>query len=86
MSKAKLSQIAKTWLHEDDTSKGKKADKKKNNKIPEEQPRKKQTFTLKIDTIKRLWMHRAKTGKTISETLDELVIKYIPNWEIGEKI
>lgn len=69
MPKAKLSQMATTWLDEEKSLKGKKL---------KAQPKKKQTFSLEIETIKHLWGHRVKTGKTISRIIDELVFKYIP--------
>ena len=79
MSKAKLSQIKSTWVEESDVKKLGKVITIESNMITEEQQaRKQQTFTLKTEAIKRLWMHRAITGKTISETLDELVLKHIP--------
>ena len=82
MPKAKLSQIATTWVDEEDSSKKKELIKEKNTKKiikgQEDQPKKKQTFSLKLGTIKRLWTHRVKTSRTISETIDELVNKHIP--------
>ena len=81
MPKAKLSQIATTWVDEEDSSKKKELIKEKNTKKiikrREDQPKKKQTFSLKLGTIKRLWAHRVKTSRTISETIDELVNEYI---------
>jgi len=74
MPKAKLSQIAATWVDEEDNlkkdnpiqeKKPKKVDKK-----PPEPAKKKQTFSLKMTTIKRLWAHRVRTNKTISEIID----------------
>lgn len=72
MPKAKLSQVATTWVDEKNVSRGRKR------KEPKEPPKKKQTFSLKIETIKQLWMHRALTGRTISGTIDDLVFKHIP--------
>lgn len=75
MSKAKLSQIKETWVDEE-------VPPKKERTIKHEaQPKKQQTFNLQIDAISRLWMHRAKTGKTISATLNELVIKHVPKYD-----
>jgi hypothetical protein len=82
MPKAKLSQIAATWVDEEDNlkkdnpiqeKKPKKVDKK-----PPEPAKKKQTFSLKMTTIKRLWAHRVRTNKTISEIIDNLVNDHIP--------
>jgi len=78
MSKAKLSQIKNSWIDEDETKKQGRPKAVKTQEIGGDEPRKQQTFTLKVEAIKRLWMHRAITGKTISETLDDLVIKHIP--------
>lgn len=78
MPRAKLSQIATTWVDEEDSSKKQRANQARSNKEIGEQLKKKQTFSLKLDTIKRLWIHRVRTSRPISETIDELVIKYIP--------
>ena len=78
MPKAKLSQIATTWVEEKDTLKGRRMDKIGSNKNLKAQLKKKQTFNLKLDTIKCLWMHRVETGRTISGTIDDLVFKHIP--------
>lgn len=75
MPRAKLSQIATTWVDEEDNSKKQKV---KSNEEIGAQSKKKQTFSLKLNTIKRLWIHRVRTSRPISETIDELVIKYIP--------
>lgn len=82
MPKAKLSQIAATWMDEDHNTKKKEPIQEKNikkaSKKPEEPAKKKQTFNLKAVTIKRLWTQRVKTSKTISAIIDGLVDKYIP--------
>jgi hypothetical protein len=44
----------------------------------EEIPKKKQTFNLRIETIKRLWLERIKTDKPLSEIMDELVLNHLP--------
>lgn len=75
MPRAKLSQMATTWVDEEDNSKKQRV---KSNEGIGAQSKKKQTFSLKLDTIKRLWVHRIRTSRPISETIDELVIKYIP--------
>jgi len=89
MPKAKLSQIAATWMDEGDTLKKKRANQEKNPKEIKikEQPKKKQTFNLRLDTIKRLWMHRVKTDKTLSAILDDLVLTHLPviNFEKKEE-
>ena len=87
MPKAKLSQIATTWVDEGDNTKKKKANQDKN---PKEikikaQPKKKQTFNLRLDTIKRLWMHRVKTDKPLSEIMDNLVLTHLPVVNFLEK-
>ncbi len=89
MPKAKLSQIASTWMDEGDTLKKKKVNQNKNTKEIKikDQPKKKQTFNLRLDTIKRLWMHRVKTDKTLSAILDDLVLTHLPviNFEKKEE-
>ncbi|MBL7131254.1 MAG: hypothetical protein ISS45_07635 [Candidatus Omnitrophica bacterium] len=87
MPKAKLSQIAATWVDEGDTPKKKKTNQEK---VPKEikikeQPKKKQTFNLRIDTIKRLWMHRVRTDKTLSEIMDDLVLTHLPVVNLEKK-
>ena len=82
MPKAKLSQIAATWVDEDHSVKKKEPVQEKVvqkvSKKPEKQIKKKQTFNLKEATINRLWAQRVKTGKTISKIIDELVDKNLP--------
>ena len=87
MPKAKLSQIATTWVDEGDTPKKKRANQEKNPKEIKikEQPKKKQTFNLRIDTIKRLWMHRVRTDKTLSEIMDNLVLTHLPVVNLEKK-
>ena len=89
MPKAKLSQIAATWVDEGDNTKKKRANQEKNPKEIKirEQPKKKQTFNLRLDTIKRLWMHRVKTDKTLSAILHDLVLTHLPvrNFEKKEE-
>lgn len=77
MSKAKLNQMANTWLEEESSPKKKRALKKHKDTVVEEITKKKQTFSLRMDTIKCLWEHRVETGKTISATMDELVLQHI---------
>ena len=82
MPKAKLSQIAATWVDEDHNTKKKEPIQEKNSRKtsrkPEEQTKKKQTFNLKAGTVNRLWAQRVETGKTISKIIDELVDKNLP--------
>lgn len=85
MPKAKLSQIANTWMNEDHNTKKKEPIQEKNsNKIkpePKEEVKKvkkKQTFNLKAETLQRLWAQRVRSGKTISKIVDELVDKNLP--------
>ena len=82
MPKAKLNQIAATWMDEGDTLKKKEPIQEKTirkiSKKPEEPAKKKQTFNLKAATIKRLWTQRVRTNRTISAIIDGLVDKYIP--------
>lgn len=78
MPKAKLSQIATTWLKEEDVPKERRVSKKGDDKNPEEQPKRKQTFNLRIDTIKRLWMQRIRTDKPLSAIMDALVLNHLP--------
>jgi len=81
MPKAKLSQIASTWVDEDSNSKKKRLPQKKSKKVSKEaesQLKKNQTFSLKVGTIRRLWEHRIRTGRNISKTVDELVSRYLP--------
>ncbi len=87
MPKAKLSQIAATWVDEGDTLKKKGANQEKNPKEIKikEQPKKKQTFNLRLDTIKRLWMHRVRTDKPLSEIMDELVLTHLPVVNLEKK-
>jgi len=81
MSKAKLSQIKTTWINEEESQKKEIKNKQTSTTVTEDRPKKQQTFTLEEDAISRLWMHRAKTGKTISDTLNDLVIKHIPEYK-----
>jgi len=87
MPKAKLSQIATTWMDEGDTLKKKRANQDKNPKETKikEQSKKKQTFNLRLDTIKRLWMHRVRTDKTLSEIMDDLVLTHLPVVNLEKK-
>jgi len=90
MPKAKLSQIAATWMDEGNTLKKKRGNQEKTPKeinIREQPKKKKQTFNLRLDTIKRLWMHRVKTDKTLSAILDDLVLTHLPviNFEKKEE-
>jgi len=81
MPKAKLSQIAATWVDEDHNTKKNKPIQEKNReraKKPIKPVKKKQTFNLKEETINRLWAQRVKTGKTISKIIDELVDENLP--------
>lgn len=81
MPKAKLSQIATTWVDEDHNTKKKEPLQEKSNgkvKKPVKPVKKKQTFNLKEETINRLWAQRVKTGKTISKIIDELVDRNLP--------
>lgn len=87
MPKAKLSQIATTWVDEGDTLKKKRTNQGKNPKEIKikEQPKKKQTFNLRIDTIKRLWIQRVKTDKPLSEIIDDLVLTHLPVVNLEKK-
>ena len=89
MPKAKLSQIATTWVDEGDIPKKKQTNQNKNPKEIKikEQPKKKQTFNLRIDTIKRLWMQRVRTDTSLSQIMDDLVLTHLPvvNLEKKEK-
>lgn len=82
MPKAKLTQTATNWVDEENNAKKKKSVKKENSKDmrkkPEKKPKKKQTFNLKAETVQRLWVHRVRSSKTISEIIDELVDKNLP--------
>lgn len=78
MPRAKLSQIATTWVDEEDSSKKKRTNQAKSTKEVKEQPKKKQTFNLRIDTIKRLWVQRIKTDSPLSEIMDDLVLNHLP--------
>lgn len=81
MAKAKLSQIASTWIEEEGSSKERSTEKRGRKKVNTDVPKKKQTFNLRVDTIKRLWMERVRTDKPISEIMDALVIKHLPKVE-----
>lgn len=83
MPKAKLSQIATTWVDEEDGFKKKMSHQEKN--VSGVELKKKQTFSLKVDTIKRLWMHRVRTDKTLSKIMDELVLKHLPAVNIDKE-
>jgi len=89
MPKAKLSQIATTWVDEGDTLKKKRANQEKTPKEIKikEYPKKKQTFNLRIDVIKRLWMQRVRIDKPLSEIIDDLVLTHLPvvNFEKKEE-
>ncbi len=85
MPKAKLSQIAHHWVDEEDNLRENKVIQQKIPKKIDKSPKKeakpvkkKQTFSLKVTTIKRLWTHRVRTNRPISEIIDGLVAKYIP--------
>ena len=85
MPKAKLSQIAATWVDEDHNTKKKEPTQGKNSKRVNWEPKKqvenvkkKQTFNLKTETLQRLWGQRVRSGKTISKIVDELVDKNLP--------
>jgi len=86
MPKAKLSQIATTWVDEGDIPKKKQTNQNKNPKEIKikEQLKKKQTFNLRVDTIKRLWMHRVRTDKTLSNIIDNLVLTHLPVVNLGK--
>ncbi len=84
MSKAKLSQYASTWI-EEKAPVGNSTKEKPTIKITESNnhvnltnlTKKKQTLSLNPSTIKRLWIHRVKSGKNISLIIDELVSKHL---------
>ncbi len=81
MPKAKLSQIASSWVNEDDNFAEKPVREEKKVKAKGENlesEKKKQTFSLRQSTIRRLWAHRVRTSKPISEIIDELVSENIP--------
>lgn len=79
MPKAKLSQIAATWVDEEHNPKKKEvAQGKSAEKIvkgPPKPAKKKQTFNLKAETLQRLWAERVRSGRTISRIVDDLVNK-----------
>jgi len=77
MSKSKVSQIATNWVDKKGTLKERSLKCVKVSKA-EEAPKKKQTFNLRIETIKRLWLERIKTDKPLSEIIDELVLNHLP--------
>lgn len=93
MAKARLSQVTSNWVYKDEKgkSRNKKVNNKYRNKQSvlkkfrnkdvelSKAPYYKvvQTVRLRPETLKRLWMNRAMTGKTLSATIDELVMKYI---------
>lgn len=81
MAKARLSQMASTWVHEEGENKSKhkeiKTSKIKKVKMSNNLTKKVQTVRLRPEALKRLWMNRALTGKNLSETIDELVMKHI---------
>jgi hypothetical protein len=77
MPKAKLSQVATNWVDEESSLK-KRGLKYVKEPETEEIPKKKQTFNLRIETIKRLWLERIKTDKPLSEIMDELVLNHLP--------
>lgn len=83
MPKAKLSQIAATWVDEEHNPKKKEAVREKTVKKAVKNPpgparKKKQTFNLKAETLQRLWAERVRSGRTISRVVDDLVNKYLP--------
>ncbi len=88
MSKARLSQTAANWVGEDREVRKKTKKKKKGKKLGRKRkdlPKKKQTFSLLLETVKRLWVHRVKTGKTISEIMDKLVDRHLPKYGFGKR-
>lgn len=83
MPKAKLSQIAATWVDEEHNPKKKEAVQEKTAKKTVKDPpkpakKKKQTFNLKAETLQRLWAERVRSGRTISRIVDDLVNKNLP--------
>ena len=78
MPKAKLSQIATTWVDEKSSLKKRGLEYVKTAET-EEIPKKKQTFNLKVDTIKRLWMERIRTDRPLSKIMDEIVAERLPS-------
>lgn len=85
MPKSKLSQVAATWVEEEKGSQKREPAKEQNSpntaKKSEKKPKKKQTFNLKAETVKRLWAHRVRSSKTISKIIDELVDRNLPKIE-----
>lgn len=77
MSKARLSEMATTWVREEDDPERGGRRERKGIKGIKEILKKKQTFNLRVDTIKRLWTQRVNTSKPISQIVDELVAKYM---------
>lgn len=82
MPKSKLSQVAATWVDEDQNIKKKEPVQEKPAKQASKNPvlpvkKKKQTFNLKAETLQRLWAERVRSGKTISRIVDNLVDKNI---------
>ena len=83
MPKARLSQIASTWVDEDQNIKKKEPVQEKPAKKASKNPvllvkKKKQTFNLKAETLQRLWGERVRSGETISRIVDNLVDKNLP--------
>jgi len=77
MPKAELNQITTNRVDEEKTLKKRGLKYVKRPKA-EEAPKKKQTFNLRVETIKRLWLERVKTDKPLSEIIDELVLNHLP--------
>lgn len=78
MPKARLSQIATTWVDEENSPKKKRVNREKDVREIEEYPKKKQTFNLRVDTIKRLWIERIRTDRPLSEIMDKIIAEHLP--------
>ena len=71
MPKAKLSQIATTWVDDNQNLNNNESaqEEDSSSKNPKNTVKKKQTFNLQVMTINRLWAHRVRTGNNISKII-----------------
>ncbi|HRR96071.1 MAG TPA: hypothetical protein P5150_04995 [Candidatus Ratteibacteria bacterium] len=76
MSKSKSSQSTTSLVVKRNTIK---------KKEEEKTSKRKQTFNLRRDTVKRLWIERIRSEKTLSEIIDELVLTYLPEVNLDKK-
>lgn len=84
MAKAKIADVTKDWIGGTDaqsdskTVRGKDRKTEKQRMTNSQEDHVKQTVYVPRSVTRRLWFNRALTGKTIGETVTDLVMTHLP--------